>query len=212
MKPPLLPRRSARGILAALVFAAVLLPSPAALQAAPDDRGMIGIRFRQIYADQQPDHRGPLVVLRVTEDSPAAKAGIQCSDFVIAVDGTPVPGRDFSEIMKTIGGPIGSAVRLTILRSDGSQSTISLVRTPYPPHVNPASDPFATAFPEAGPPIRAIRFPCPGRRRSPTTASRISSTCRTSMTPALRNITRISSSSGWKGRSRSTRAGCNPTC
>jgi hypothetical protein len=159
---PLLPRRSARGILAALVFAVVLLPSPAVLQAAPDDRGTIGIRLRQLYSDQQPGHRGPLVVLRVTEDSPAARAGIHCSDFVIAVNGTPVPGRDFSEIMKNdLDGPIGGSVRLTILRYDGSQSEISLVRAPYPPHLNPASDPFAYSVPGSWSTDPRYFFPLP---------------------------------------------------
>lgn len=153
---------SAGGTLAAFVFALVLLPSPAVLRAAPDGRGTIGIRLRQLYADQQPGHRGPLVVLRVAEDSPAAKAGIQCSDFVIAVNGTPVPGRDFSEIMKNdIDGPIGGSVRLTILRYDGSQAEISLVRTPYPPHLNPASDPFAYSVPGSWSADPRYSFPLP---------------------------------------------------
>jgi hypothetical protein len=156
------PRRSVRRTLAALVFAVVLLPSPVVLQAAPDGRGTIGIRLRQLYTDQQPSHRGPLVVLRVTEGSPAAKAGIQCSDFVIAVNGTPVPGRDFSEIMKSdIDGPIGGSVRLTILRYDGTQSEISLVRAPFPPHLNPASDPFAYSVPGSWSNDPRYSFPLP---------------------------------------------------
>ena len=153
-------RRSGR-ILAVFVAVAALSPS-AALQAAPDDRGTIGLRLRQIYTDQRADHRSALVVLRVADDSPAARAGVQCSDFIIAVNGVSVIGHDFSEIMKNeIDGPIGGTVQLTILRYDGSQSELSLVRAPYPPHLNPASDSFSYRVPGSWSTDPRYSFPLP---------------------------------------------------
>src|SRR6202035_3881310 len=91
----------------------------------------------------EPPHLGPLAVMHVVEDSPAAKAGIKCSDFVIAVNGVPVAGRELADIIqKDIHGPVGGAVRLTVSRFDGSQSEITLIRAPFPEHHNQPSDPF----------------------------------------------------------------------
>jgi hypothetical protein len=123
---------------------------------------MIGIRFRQLFDEKQPNHRGALVVLRVEGDSPAAKAGIHCSDFVIAVNGAPVAGREFSQILKAdIAGPVGGTVRLTVLRYDGSQSEISLTRVPFPPHKNPASDSFTYVVPGTWSTDPRYAFPLP---------------------------------------------------
>jgi hypothetical protein len=152
---------SCRG-LAGLTIGFLLLFSAAATGASGDERGTIGIRLRQLFDERQTNHRGPLVVLRVEEDSPAAKAGIMSSDFIIAVNGTPVGGREFAQIVKTdIQGPIGGTVRLTILRYDGTQSEISLVRAPFPPHKNPASDPFTYVVPGPWSTDPRYKFPLP---------------------------------------------------
>ncbi|HWY51550.1 MAG TPA: PDZ domain-containing protein [Chthoniobacterales bacterium] len=125
-----------------------LLVSSAPLRAAADDRGMVGLVVRQLFSETEPNHRGVLAVMHVVEDSPAAKAGIHCSDFILAVNGVPVPGREFSDIVKKdINGPAGGTIRLTIARFDGSKSEITLVRTPFPPHANPGSDPFVYLVP-----------------------------------------------------------------
>jgi hypothetical protein len=150
----------ARCFFASLVVFLIFLASPTPGRAAADDRGSVGLYLRQLYDDQQPTHRGPLAVMRVVEDSPAAKAGIHCSDFIVAVNGVPVPGREFSDIIsRDIHGPIGGTVRLTVLRFDGSQSEINLVRAPYPPHLNPASDPFVYVVP--GNWVADSRYPFP---------------------------------------------------
>jgi len=157
-----------RHFLTALVAFIILLVLAAPGQAAADDRGTVGLYLFQLYDDQRPNHRGPLAVMHVVEDSPAAKAGIRCSDFVVAVNGVPVPGREFSDILnKDIHGPIGGTVRLMVARFDGSQSEITLVRAPYPPHVNPASDPFAYIVPGSWAADPRYRFPLPW---SPTLA------------------------------------------
>src|SRR6202162_4400348 len=102
----------------------ILLASPTRGQASADDRGTVGIYFAQLFDDnQRPSHRGPLVVLRVVEESAAAKAGIHSGDFVVAVNGVPVSGREISEIVsKDIHGPIAATLRLTVVKFDGSKS------------------------------------------------------------------------------------------
>jgi hypothetical protein len=133
---------------ASLAVFLTLPVSSAPLRASADDRGTIGIVARQLFSENQPNHRGVLAVMHVVEDSPAAKAGIHCSDFIFAVNGAQVPGREFSGIMdKEINGPVGGTVRLSVARLDGSKSEITLVRTPFPPHANPPSDPFVYVVP-----------------------------------------------------------------
>lgn len=152
----------ARGVGVWVVVALILLPGPAPQHVSADERGMIGIAFRQIYSETQANHRGALAVVQVTEGSPAEKAGVHCGDFVVAVNGVAVQGREFSEIMnRELRGPVGGTVRLSIVRSDGSQSEITLVRAPYPPHVNPATDAFSYTVPGSWGADSRYPFPLP---------------------------------------------------
>jgi len=113
-----------------------------------DEPGTIGVGLAQLYSDQQPNKRGPLVVIAVDAESPGAKAGLQRGDIVIGVNGSPVMGREVKDIiLKEIRGPVGGKVRLTLTTLDGKESDVELVRVPYTPHVNPASDPFSYAVP-----------------------------------------------------------------
>jgi len=147
---------------ARLALFLTLLASSAPLPASPDDRGTVGLVVRQLFSEKEPNHRGVLAVMHVVEDSPAAKAGIHCSDFITAVNGVPVPGREFSDILnKDFKGPVGGTVRLTIARFDGSTSEIALVRTPFPAHVNPASDPFGYVVPGSWSADSRTSFPLP---------------------------------------------------
>jgi PDZ domain len=147
---PLPPRRHVASLYHVAMVVMTVLPSCAWPQSAPpstrlDNSGAVGIVVRQLFSDSQPNHRGVLAVLHVFEDSPAAKAGIRCSDFIIAVNGVATPGRDGNEILnKELQGPIGDAVRVTVLRYDGSQSEVTLS---YAPYLNPSSDPFVYSLP-----------------------------------------------------------------
>jgi hypothetical protein len=100
--------------------------------------------------------------MHVFEDSPAAKAGIHCSDFIAAVNGVPTPGREISEILKKdIDGPVGGTVRLTVQRFDGSQLEITLARVPFTPYSSQASDPFTYVVPGAWSADSRYTFPLP---------------------------------------------------
>jgi hypothetical protein len=101
-----------------------------------------------LYNANEPSKRGVLVARRVEPGFPAADAGIQVGDLIIAVNGRPVIGRDAGEIArKDFRGPAGGTVRLAIIKLDGSQSEITLTRKPSPPHMNPASDAFGYVVP-----------------------------------------------------------------
>ena len=153
---------AARKYLAVPVISLTLLVTSAPRRTAADERGMIGIVFQQLCSEEQPNHRGPLAVLHVLDDSPAAKAGLHCGDSVVAVNGVPVPGRDFADIAgKDLRGPAGGTVRLAVVRFDGSQFEVTLVRAPYPPHENPASDPFAYHVPGGWAADSRYQFPLP---------------------------------------------------
>jgi carboxyl-terminal processing protease len=52
----------------------------------------------------------------VSEQSPAARAGIRVGDKIVAINGTPVAGRRPTEIVRELRGPIGTIVGLTIER------------------------------------------------------------------------------------------------
>jgi hypothetical protein len=140
----------------------ILLASPGPGCATDDNRGTVGISIAQLFDDDQlPSHRGPIVILQAIGGLAAARAGIRSGDFVIAVDGVPVPGRELSAIVQQIHGPVGATLRLTVVKPDGSQSEIALVRVPFPPHVNPASDPFSYTVPGSWAADLRYHFPLP---------------------------------------------------
>ena len=145
-----------------LSLAVIALNFVAPWRAAADERGMIGLVLRQVYDDRRPDHRGPLAVMHVVEDSPADRAGIHCSDFIVATNGVAVPGRDFSEILrKDLQGPVGGRVRLSVSRYDGSQAEITLVRAPFRTHTNLPTDPFVYTVPGSWTGDPRYTFPLP---------------------------------------------------
>ncbi len=59
------------------------------------------------------------VVLDPMVDRPAARAGIQKGDILLAIDGQPVPTpADLDQVTDRIRGPVGTTVTLTVLRDD----------------------------------------------------------------------------------------------
>jgi hypothetical protein len=120
----------------------IALLAAALLHAAGQD-GTVGLSAVPIYNDNAPDKQGPAVVVDVLENTPAAKAGIRNGDFIVAIDGTDVAGKNTAEMFKTnLIGPPGGSVKLTLWRdSEGRQFEAELTRVPYPSR-RPASDPL----------------------------------------------------------------------
>jgi carboxyl-terminal processing protease len=59
-----------------------------------------------------------LEIVRPIDDQPAARAGVQPGDLVIAVDGQPVAGMTVDEIISLVRGPRGTSVTLTLVRQE----------------------------------------------------------------------------------------------
>ena len=165
--------RSLHFFLAALLASLILLTSATPGRTSAADRGSIGIFFAQLYDPQmQPGHLGPLVVLKVVEGSPAEKAGIHSGDLVIAVNGTPVGGREIGDVLNEIHGPIGGTIRLYRFKGPMAANRRSH-SFGCPTHRFQIRRPIHSCIrlPGVGQPIHVIIFRCHGRRRFLTTAS-----------------------------------------
>ncbi len=68
------------------------------------------------------------VVLDPMVDRPAARAGLQKGDILLAIDGQPIPTpTDLDQVTDRIRGPVGTTVTLTILR-DGERLEFQVSR------------------------------------------------------------------------------------
>jgi serine protease Do len=121
--------------LAALV---VLILAAAPAEARP--WSWLGVRIRDLSEpemDELAKRHGigegfGVVIVEVIEDTPAARAGIQTGDVVVAVEGRPVT--DTRLLQRLIGrAPVDGEVRLTVLRREGRQGLpVRLVTMPRP--------------------------------------------------------------------------------
>ena len=98
---------------------------PACSTLAHGGRGRLGVETHDLDADlaryfDAPDGKGVLV-LRVVEDTPAAKAGLKAGDVILAVGGNAVA--DTEDLRRTLRDREAGDVELRILRS-GSRRTV----------------------------------------------------------------------------------------
>lgn len=59
---------------------------------------------------------GLVKVVSPIDDTPAAKAGVKPNDFISEIDGTPVMGLSLSDAVEKMRGPVGTTVKISILR------------------------------------------------------------------------------------------------
>lgn len=142
-----------------MLFGAVSLAAP--LVTFASEPGTLGIALIQLYSEQQPTRRGAFIVRRVEPASAAAEAGIQPGDLVLAIGDKPVFDTGASEVTKAIAGPAGTSIELSVVPADGKLKKITLVRKPYPPHLNPPADVFRYAVPGNWGIEPRYRFPLP---------------------------------------------------
>jgi carboxyl-terminal processing protease len=81
----------------------------------------VGIRL-----DQHPD--GTVEIVTPVDGSPAEKAGIQPGDILLAVDDHVLDKIRLMDLIKMIGGKIGTQVKLTVRHPDGSVVPYTLTR------------------------------------------------------------------------------------
>jgi serine protease Do len=97
-------------------------------------RGWLGVQIQPVTTEMADalglKQAGGALVSEPQSGSPAAKAGVQAGDVIVAVDGTSI--KDARELAQKIGtmSP-GSSVRLGVLR-DGNQQTINVTLAQMP--------------------------------------------------------------------------------
>ena len=84
-----------------------------------------GIHARMGYSEG-----GGLRVFEVPPDGPAARAGLEVGDVIVAIDATEVGGLRPPQIAERLRGPVGTRVELRVVRG-GRTLTVSVERAPY---------------------------------------------------------------------------------
>ncbi len=71
---------------------------------------------------------GLVKVISPIDDTPAAKAGIQSGDLILAIDDAPVTDMTLSEAVDKLRGPVGTQVKLTMRREGVQPFEMKLTR------------------------------------------------------------------------------------
>lgn len=72
---------------------------------------------------------GEIIVIAPVEGSPAARAGIEAGDKIIAIAGERVDAQTAPDLIRSMRGPLGTLIRLTIRKVDTDQEIeLSLIR------------------------------------------------------------------------------------
>lgn len=101
-----------------------------------------GYMAAKMFEDMQEDTRGEfgglgievtmeagvVKVVSPIDDTPAARAGIQSGDYIIAIDGEPAIGLVLSEAVDKMRGPVNSPITVTIRRAGVEAFDVELVR------------------------------------------------------------------------------------
>jgi C-terminal peptidase prc len=61
---------------------------------------------------------GKIIIMTPIENGPASKAGLHANDEIIAVDGQAVSSKTLDDVVKTIRGPAGTSVEISVQRKE----------------------------------------------------------------------------------------------
>jgi carboxyl-terminal processing protease len=81
----------------------------------------VGIQLNQLPS-------GEIEVVTPIEGSPAFKAGVLAGDLIEKVNGDTLDGIRLQDVVKKIGGPLGSEVRLTVKHTTGEEVELKMTR------------------------------------------------------------------------------------
>ena len=81
----------------------------------------VGVRL-----DQHPD--GTFEIVTPVDGSPAASSGLEPGDILLAVDGRVLENVRLIDLIKMVGGPLGTKVTLTVRHPEGGQASYTLTR------------------------------------------------------------------------------------
>ena len=83
----------------------------------------------QVVMDNEGEDKGLVKIIAPIDDTPAARAGLQTNDLIVAIDGEQVLGMTIDEAISKLKGPKGTRVEISILRDrDSDPFDVSLVR------------------------------------------------------------------------------------
>ena len=71
---------------------------------------------------------GFVKVVSPIDDTPAALAGMQSGDLIIAVNGESLRGRSINEAVSQLRGPIGSKIKITVVRNEEEPFELEIKR------------------------------------------------------------------------------------
>ncbi|WP_026870722.1 S41 family peptidase [Inquilinus limosus] len=75
---------------------------------------------------------GVVKVVSPIDDTPAARAGVQAGDLIIAIDGKPIVNMSLNEAVDKMRGPVGSNITITIRRGEAEPFDVNLARATIP--------------------------------------------------------------------------------
>jgi carboxyl-terminal processing protease len=97
----------------------------------PDDYGDMRDQTRGEYGGlglEVINDEGAVKIVSPMDDTPAARAGLESGDYIIAIDGQNLVGMPLTDAVKKMRGPVGDPIRLTIARSGKDPFEVKLVR------------------------------------------------------------------------------------
>src|SRR3954465_11242905 len=80
-----------------------------------------------IQLDQRPEG-GPIEVVTPIDGSPAFKAGVMAGDIITKVNGESIEGLRLPEVVKKIGGKLGTDVKLSVKHVTGEDADLTMTR------------------------------------------------------------------------------------
>jgi carboxyl-terminal processing protease len=86
-------------------------------------RGEYGGLGLQVTAED-----GAVKIISPMDDTPASRAGIQPGDYITAIDGQSIIGQSLNDAVKSMRGPVGTQISLTIARDKSDPFTVRLTR------------------------------------------------------------------------------------
>jgi C-terminal processing protease CtpA/Prc len=88
-------------------------------------KGVIGVSL-QVGAERIGDP-AVLYVAMVHPEGPAHGAGLAHGDEIVSVDGTPVSGKTYDQVVNMIRGDVGTVVKLNV-KGEGAAREVSITR------------------------------------------------------------------------------------
>jgi carboxyl-terminal processing protease len=97
----------------------------------PDDYGDMRDQTRGEYGGlglEVINDEGAVKIVSPMDDTPAARAGLESGDYIIAIDGQNLVGMPLTDSVKKMRGAVGEPIRLTIVRAGKDPFDVKLVR------------------------------------------------------------------------------------